>query len=83
MKLTLKRINKELEKQGYLLELIKGDGYFYFITLPDLNVPFDSYSVCVYRLNQLKLNDWIYEANIFYKELENKYNIELLDNYNF
>ena len=30
MRLTLKSINEELAKRGYLARLAKGDGYFYF-----------------------------------------------------
>ncbi len=55
--LTLKAVNKAMVARGYSDELVKGDGYFYFIG--EKADQFYSSSVYVYRLNQLTLEQWL------------------------
>ena len=54
-RLTIKRVNKELEK--YDAELVKGNGYFWFFTKDNLKES----GVYVNRLNALTLGGWINE----------------------
>ncbi len=63
--LQLRTINKALAARGHAnVELVKGDGYFYFIG-EDADQFYTS-SVYVYRLNQLTLEQWIndYETKL-------------------
>ena len=67
-RLTLKSVSKAVtEAVGYELELIKGNGYFYFIgteATPADKDPSTWYgsSVYVMRLSDLSLERWISEA---------------------
>lgn len=54
----MNKINKELYKLGKI-ELVKGNGYFYFI---GDDVDIDISGVYVNSLNQLTLKQWIEEA---------------------
>ena len=54
----MNKINKELSKLGKI-ELVKGNGYFYFI---GDDVDIDISGVYVNSLNQLTLKQWIEEA---------------------
>ena len=55
---TRAAVNKAIAHLGKI-ELVKGEGYFYFIG-DDVNVWAES--VYVYRLNELTLERWIEEA---------------------
>lgn len=55
--LTLRKVNKELAPFG--VELVKGDGYFYFEGEVVDNKSYTS--VYVFRLNQLTLEQWLEE----------------------
>ena len=57
--ITLKSVNKSIKSLGYDAELIKGDGYFYFIGTDVTE--WEGSSVMVYRLNELSLDSWIEE----------------------
>lgn len=59
--LTLKTVNKHLMALGYTEELVKGNGYFYFVGQGTGN--WYSTSVFVYRLNELNLNQWVDALN--------------------
>lgn len=64
--LNIKKVNKEIKLLGIEAEIAKGDGYFYFF---GDGVKFCKHtSVFVYRLNQIKLDDWLNEAKCFAKE---------------
>ena len=57
--LTMKRVNQALTaKYGEGIELVRGEGYFYFMGNLVPSMP----SVFVYRLNHLSLDRWLYEA---------------------
>lgn len=57
--LTLNKVNKEIKKIVPDVELVKGDGYFYFVGKSvELNY---STSVMVNSLNQLTLDQWLIE----------------------
>lgn len=53
------------------LELIKGDGYWYFI-YDDfiLNNRFDTHSVYVMYLNSMPVEDWVYVGKEFVRGME-------------
>jgi hypothetical protein len=56
--IKLATVNKALAARGHAnVELVRGDGYFYFIG-EDADQFYTS-SVYVYRLNQLTLDQWI------------------------
>lgn len=60
MRLTIKRINKELENRGHKgIELVKGEGYFWFTG--GETASFRSSSVYVFRLSHLTLDEWVQE----------------------
>lgn len=50
-------INKALRSKGYSDEIFAGKGYWYFAG--DTVAKFRQSSVCVYRLNDLTLEQWI------------------------
>jgi hypothetical protein len=57
--IQLRTVNKAIASKGWSVELVKGNGYFYFIG--------DDASVCMFgvyvnSLNQLTLADWLDEA---------------------
>lgn len=58
---TLRTINSLIGSNAIGLELVKGDGYFYFVPR-DPNVFIDSGSVMVYRLNDISAARWLDEA---------------------
>ena len=60
--IKLKTVNDAVKHLG--VELVQGEGYFYFIPVNDdfEHVYFNEYSVMVYRLNQLTLEQWLEEA---------------------
>ena len=64
--LTIKKVNKNIQKMYPFLELVKGEGYFYFICLDDKEYDLfgllDCTSVYAYTLNQMDLSAWIDEA---------------------
>ena len=55
--IQLRTINKHLKPCG--MELIKGKGYFYFVSD---KYDFRDSMVVVSRLNELTLDDWLNEA---------------------
>jgi hypothetical protein len=55
---TLEKINTEISSLGDI-ELVKGNGYFYFI---GLSVCVHAIGVYVYSLKDLSLQQWIEEA---------------------
>jgi len=62
---TLKSVNVIIQKTiSPFLELVKGNGYFYFVY--DDGKCFNTYSVYVKSLSQLSLSDWTNEAKEFY-----------------
>lgn len=59
--LTLKQVNKAIVAKGIAAELVKGEGYYYFIG-DAVDGAFTT-SVGVYRLNQLPLEQWLAELD--------------------
>jgi hypothetical protein len=57
--LQLRSVNKTLEEMGRKGELVKGDGYFYFIG--DAVEYAESTSVFVFKLNDLTMLEWVKE----------------------
>jgi len=70
MAIQIRTVNKELRKQGLKCELVKGEGYFYFV--PDEGVKEGelwedaefavTLTVPTYHLNSLTLEQWIEEV---------------------
>jgi hypothetical protein len=56
----IKTVNKAITAEGMNLELVAGDGYFYFVGPGTENL--STASVMVYRLNELSLDQWMTEA---------------------
>lgn len=68
--MKLSTIDKFFAKRMIPLVLIKGDGYFYFVYDDVEKNIFATRSVYVYRLNQLTFDQWIEEAGIIIREVE-------------
>ena len=58
---TLKKVNAELVRLGIRAELVKGDGYFYFVG-QDVELAQEQGVYGVFRLNDLTLDQWVEEA---------------------
>lgn len=58
--LTLKQVNEELKK--YDAELVRGDGYFYFVG--DTADYFTEQGVYVNKLNDLTMDQWVKEYQL-------------------
>ena len=67
-RLTLKTVNNVLAAKfhGKQIELVKGEGYFYFVGADVEHC--ETTSVMVYRLNDLFLDHWVAEARSFLEE---------------
>ena len=57
MNLRLSTVNAEIQRQGFDAELVKGEGYFYFLG-PDVERAYST-MVNVTRLNQISLDQWM------------------------
>lgn len=68
--LTLKKVNKVIKERGIDAELVKDDGYFYFWGLSVEKCK--STSVYCHTLNQLTLEQWMVDLDIFVKEHNDK-----------
>jgi len=64
VRLTLKRVNAEIARQGGHARLVhcRAEEYFYFIDVGVCRVP--SESICVSRLNVYTLAQWVEEWRI-------------------
>ena len=60
MRLTLKKINHAIQTLEEGWELVKGNGYFYWVHPTDLSY-LDLETVAVTRLNDFDLDRWMYE----------------------
>jgi hypothetical protein len=62
-RLTMKTVNKAIQKVHPQIELVKGEGYFYIVGLDDLTKDkvgmLYNTSIPVYRLSHLSLEQWI------------------------
>ncbi len=65
--LQLRTVNKALRAEGINLELVAGEGYFYFIGEGAEHAK--QTSVMVYRLNDLSLEQWLVEARALQAEI--------------
>ena len=64
MKVSRATINKEIKKLGYEAELIKGEGYFYFVG-KDVDV---SVGIYVNKIDELSFEEWIEEFKSLIEE---------------
>ena len=63
MAATTRAVTAALRREGYPLELVKGEGYFYFVyDTPEL---YETESVYVYRLNELTREQWLEQGRDF------------------
>lgn len=58
-RLLIRRVNEALEANGYSERLVRGDRYFYFAEGEAACWP--ESAVCVMRLNDLTLEEWLEE----------------------
>jgi hypothetical protein len=64
--MSLKRINADIGQIDSRCELVKGDGYHYFVWDDPWNTPsFETESVMVSSTNHLSQLEWLYEARQF------------------
>jgi hypothetical protein len=54
---TLAQFNAMIQRDGIMLELVKGRGYLYWVTLEAWH-PFETRDEMVYAFNHLSLDDW-------------------------
>jgi hypothetical protein len=62
---TLKQINRALKNKGYEVELIKGEGYFYFEGRDADNLT--SQGVYIPRLSDQSVEEWVKDFEILKK----------------
>lgn len=60
MNLTMKKVNQAIHEIESDWELVKGDGYFYWVHPTDMSY-LDCATVGVYKLNDFTLERWIEE----------------------
>jgi hypothetical protein len=65
--LRIATVNKAINHPN--VELVKGEGYFYFVY--DKGDVYETRSVMVNSLNELPLDQWVEEAKDLIAELEN------------
>lgn len=61
MRVTINNINKSLVDAGIKAELVRGDGYFYFIG-DDVSMVEEQGVYGVYHLSALTIEQWVEEA---------------------
>lgn len=66
----IRSINRIFKEDNLPVELVKGEGYFYFqYDLPEQKV-FETESVYVCKLNQLTKDEWVRQGRQFATETE-------------
>lgn len=65
---TIKTAQRAIDKAGIPLELVRGEGYHYFIY--DRNGQFDTVSVYVCYTNSLSPERWVEEARTAIKTID-------------
>lgn len=75
--LQLRTINKILKEDNLPVELVKGDGYFYYVyDYTDGNrLVYDTEMVIAYRLNHQTLARWVEDGRRFALEIEHRYGV--------
>lgn len=66
MAISIKSVNKKIQALNIKAELVKGEGYFYFVG-DDVEIS-ESTSVMVPRITDLPLDGWISELNEIVKK---------------
>ena len=67
--LTINKVNNEIRAiTSQYIELVKGEGYYYFVY--DDGRRYSTASVYVNTLNHLPLKSWLYEARCFYATIK-------------
>ena len=61
MRVTLSAVNKALAQEGIKAELVRGEGYFYFVG-DDVDLSEEQGVYGVYRLSELSVERWLQEA---------------------
>lgn len=65
--MKMNTISKHFQDRNIPLELVKCEGYFYFVF--DDKIHFHTKSIYVAHLNQLSVEQWIQEGNQFINEI--------------
>jgi len=75
--LQLRTINKVFREDGLPLELVKGEGYLYYVydRTVDNRLVFEDEMVYVYRLNNQTFDRWIEDGRRFALEVEHRHGI--------
>lgn len=68
--LQLRAVNKHVAAISPHLELVKGDGYFYFVYDDGVASHYGDRSVWVFALNHLSLEQWLQEAYTSLEQLQ-------------
>lgn len=72
MRLTAKRILKEINCPFLKLYQNKSQGYWYFVYDDTKNNVYANHSVMTMYMNGMTLDQWVEEAQFFLKELESE-----------
>lgn len=59
-RIQLRTVNKAIAHMG--IELVKGEGYFYFFPLDPAAPMLDNATEYVYALNHISLSEWVHRA---------------------
>lgn len=75
--IQIRSINKIFKEDSLPVELVKGEGYFYFqYDLPEQNV-FETESVYVCKLSHLTKDEWIRQGRQFAIETAHQHGVNL------
>lgn len=67
---TIARVNSALKREGVPLELVRGEGYHYFIyDRPDINI-FEDESIYVPYTSIYTVAEWVHEAQVALETIE-------------
>lgn len=75
IRITLKQVNKAIQKIHPEVELVKGEGYFYVAGITEsmrLTIAgFYETSIYVYRINHQSIERWVDDVNRIMKQAKN------------
>jgi hypothetical protein len=74
--MTLARIQKAINKANIPLELVRGEGYQYFVFSNPAANQYETVSVYVCYLKEYSVSEWVNQAGIAYADI-----IEYLEKY--
>lgn len=77
MSTTIKKINAALKREGYDGEIVRGDGYHYFVGR-DFDHAFST-SVSVMYTSHLSIERWLWWAEVYRTESRERYESMMAD----